>query len=337
MAIGHVILREFHLDRSVPYFDDYARRYTDLPMLVRLVRRDGRLCAGAAAARRRFRRRSGRGQQPGMENGGVRRGRQAGRAAGLGRLPLGRAGQMEPRGQGEPRRATSSLRLSLAGDDAIARGRLPLFRRHAPPTASPPPTHPDVLTRNVPVRSLALKDGETLVATVFDLLCANYGLDRGLGGDNVAHRLRRRQALHPGLGRARHRRAARRTSSMSRANSPTNAEKTNGRSMVILGAGLNHWYHMDMAYRGIINLLVLCGCVGQSRRRLVALCRPGKAAPADRLGCRSPSRSTGAARRASRTRTSFFYAHTDQWRYETLNVVGNPVADRAGRRLERQR
>ena len=44
----------------------------------------------------------------------------------------------------------------------------------------------------------------------------------------------------------------------------TNAEKTNGRSMVILGAGLNHWYHMDMAYRGIINLLVLCGCIGQS-------------------------------------------------------------------------
>ena len=44
----------------------------------------------------------------------------------------------------------------------------------------------------------------------------------------------------------------------------SNAEKTNGRSMVILGAGLNHWYHMDMAYRGIINLLVLCGCVGQS-------------------------------------------------------------------------
>ena len=42
MAIGHVILREFHLDRTVPYFADYVRRYTDLPMLVRLVRKDGR-------------------------------------------------------------------------------------------------------------------------------------------------------------------------------------------------------------------------------------------------------------------------------------------------------
>ncbi len=27
-----------------------------------------------------------------------------------------------------------------------------------------------------------LADGEALRATVFDLLCANYGLDRGLGG-----------------------------------------------------------------------------------------------------------------------------------------------------------
>ena len=43
MAMGHVILREFHLDRAVPYFEDYVRRYTDMPMLVRLVERNGRL------------------------------------------------------------------------------------------------------------------------------------------------------------------------------------------------------------------------------------------------------------------------------------------------------
>src|SRR3546814_2461493 len=46
----------------------------------------------------------------------------------------------------------------------------------------------------------------------------------------------------------------------------SNAEVTKGKSMVILGAGLNHWYHMDMNYRGIINLLVMCGCVGQAGR-----------------------------------------------------------------------
>ena len=44
----------------------------------------------------------------------------------------------------------------------------------------------------------------------------------------------------------------------------TNAEKTNGRSMIIIGAAMNHWYHADMNYRGVINMLVMCGCVGQS-------------------------------------------------------------------------
>src|SRR6266542_4335471 len=36
MAMGHVILKEFYFDKRSAYFDDYARRYTDLPMLVML-------------------------------------------------------------------------------------------------------------------------------------------------------------------------------------------------------------------------------------------------------------------------------------------------------------
>ena len=54
--------------------------------------------------------------------------------------------------------------------------------------------------------------------------------------------------------------------------------------MVIIGAAMNHWYHADMNYRGVINMLVMCGCVGPVRRRLGALCRAGEAAPAGRLG-----------------------------------------------------
>jgi nitrate reductase alpha subunit len=42
------------------------------------------------------------------------------------------------------------------------------------------------------------------------------------------------------------------------------ADKTKGRSMIIVGAALNHWYHMDMNYRRLINMLMMCGCVGQS-------------------------------------------------------------------------
>ena len=42
LAMGHVILREYHLDRQADYFEDYVRKYSDMPMLVRLEQRDGR-------------------------------------------------------------------------------------------------------------------------------------------------------------------------------------------------------------------------------------------------------------------------------------------------------
>ncbi|HAP82289.1 MAG TPA: nitrate reductase subunit alpha, partial [Enterobacteriaceae bacterium] len=46
LAMGHVMLREFHLDRPSQYFTDYVRRYTDMPMLVMLEERDGFWAAG---------------------------------------------------------------------------------------------------------------------------------------------------------------------------------------------------------------------------------------------------------------------------------------------------
>src|SRR3546814_3836127 len=46
MAMGHVILKEFHLDRTTPYFADYTRRYTDMPFLVRLEKRRDAFVAG---------------------------------------------------------------------------------------------------------------------------------------------------------------------------------------------------------------------------------------------------------------------------------------------------
>jgi nitrate reductase alpha subunit len=37
MAMGHVILKEFFVDRQVPFFADYVKTYTDLPFLVTLT------------------------------------------------------------------------------------------------------------------------------------------------------------------------------------------------------------------------------------------------------------------------------------------------------------
>jgi anaerobic selenocysteine-containing dehydrogenase len=43
---------------------------------------------------------------------------------------------------------------------------------------------------------------------------------------------------------------------------------------------MNHWYHMDMNYRGVINMLVMCGCVGQSGGGWSHYVGPGEAASA---------------------------------------------------------
>jgi nitrate reductase alpha subunit len=39
LAMAHVILREFYVERRTPYFDEYARRTTDMPFLVTLRER----------------------------------------------------------------------------------------------------------------------------------------------------------------------------------------------------------------------------------------------------------------------------------------------------------
>ncbi|MCK1823329.1 molybdopterin-dependent oxidoreductase, partial [Streptomyces sp. XM83C] len=46
LAMGHVVLREFFVERETPFFADYVRRFTDLPFLVTLRERDGAYVPG---------------------------------------------------------------------------------------------------------------------------------------------------------------------------------------------------------------------------------------------------------------------------------------------------
>ena len=41
-----------------------------------------------------------------------------------------------------------------------------------------------------------------------------------------------------------------------------NAVDTNGRSMIIVGAGINHWFNSDTIYRAVLNLVLLVGAQG---------------------------------------------------------------------------
>ena len=51
MAMGHVILKEFFVERETPYFQQYVRKNTDLPCLVTLRERERCLCRRSLFAR----------------------------------------------------------------------------------------------------------------------------------------------------------------------------------------------------------------------------------------------------------------------------------------------
>ena len=333
MAMGHVILREFFLDRQVPYFQDYCRRYTDIPMLVRL-RRDGDRWVPD-----RYLRQSDLPNAPKSDRAAWKTVAIA-EDSGAIVVPQGAIGYRWPQ-DGEPAgrwnleakdgETGADVRLALSlidrRDDVVA-AAFPYFggkpHEHFPGNDQ----GGDVLTRNVPVRKIAVADGEVVVATVFDLLCANYGLDRGLGGagaksfdDNLPY-TPAWQAAITGV-------AAEEAIAVARGFAET-AEKTKGRSMVIIGAGMNHWYHQDMGYRSIINMLMMCGTIGVSGGGFAHYVGQEKLRPqtgwtmlAFALDWVRPPRHMNG--------TSFFYAHSDQWRYEKLDVAEllSPLADPA--------
>ncbi len=333
MAMGHVILREFHLDRQVPYFTDYARRYTDLPMLVRLERQGERWVPGRFVRASDFDGALTQSERAEWKTVGfdARSGKVVVPNGSIGFRWEGGADRrwnIEARDAGSGDEIELALSLLERRDD-VAPVAFPYFGGIETPHFSHSAQGGDVLVRKVPVKRMQLADGEILVASVFDLLCANYGLDRGLGDDRVARSYEDDVPYTPAWQSRITGVKAEDVITVAR-QFADNAEKTGGKSMVIIGAAMNHWYHSDMNYRGVINLLMLCGCVGKSgggwahyvgQEKL----RPqtGWTALAFALDWYRPPRQQNS--------TSFFYAHTDQWRYEKLDVKGilSPLADPA--------
>ena len=327
MAMGHVILTEWHRDGKSEYFNDYVRRYTDFPFLVRLESKNGRLVAGRFVRASDFPDGLGQTNNPDWKAAVIDDATGAPVAiTGTIGYRWGEQGKWNLEGRDGATGAEITPRLSLKkADGETAEVAFPYFGGQRHPGFQHT-DHDDILERRVPVARLALKDGETLVATVFDLFLANYGVDRGLGGGGVAASFDDDVPYTPawqekitGVARAKVIAVAREFAD--------NAHKTKGKSMVILGAAINHWYHGDMIYRGIINLLAMCGCIGQSgggwshyvgQEKL----RPqtGWAPLAFALDWARPPRQMNS--------TSFFYAHSNQWRYEKLGVdeIVSPLA-----------
>jgi nitrate reductase alpha subunit len=297
LAMGHVILREFYVERQVPYFEDYARRFTDLPMLVTLREHEG------AWVPDRFLRASDLDSEE--------------------ELPEWKPVVLDER-TGEPAVPTGSVGHRYASADEgrwnLALGdldpALTLLGRGRPVEVDLPRF--DVgeteggssMRRGVP----ALDLGGRLVTTVFDLLLAQYGVARaGLPGDWPAGYddpqpcTAAWQEEITSVDRHDCVRVAREFA--------RNAERTRGRSMIAMGAGTNHWFHSDQVYRSFLALILLCGCQGVNGGGWAHYVGQEKVRPL--AGWQTVAFATDWMRPPRhQAGTPFFYLATDQWRYE---------------------
>ncbi|MGZ4779408.1 MAG: molybdopterin-dependent oxidoreductase, partial [Thermoanaerobaculia bacterium] len=299
MAVGHVLLKEFHIARRVEYFDDYLRKYSDGPFLVELIRDDdggyrpGPMLRSSSIAETRD------------EELGEWKLLVFDEELKL-RMPQGTVGHRWQKKKGqwnlESRDARTGEeykpRLTLRGaSDEVVPIRIDDFSEPGPPKT---------LLRNAPARRVETVNGPRLVTTAFDVLLAQYGVEcdstdatqpftpawqeqfTGVSADDVI-----RFAHEFG----------------------NTAEQTNGRCMIIMGAGVNHWYHNNLIYRACITALMLTGCIGKSGGGWNHYVGQEKLVPIASWAPIAFAQDWGGPPRLQNT-PSFHYMHSDQWRYD---------------------
>jgi len=275
LAMGQVILQEFFVERTTPYFDGYVKRYTDLPFLVRIEDgRPGKLLTAEDVP-----------EHVAEENAAFKP-VLLDYLTGHTVVPNGTLGHRF----GETGEGRWNLDLGRVQPTLSLRGRetveitLPLFGEV---DGSPGET-----TASVPVHRVA---GHT-VTTVYELMLARYAGYTPEWQEQVT-----------GVPAAAVRRIARELA--------RNSEESRGRSMILMGAGTNHWFHSDTIYRAFLALTTLTGCqgvngggwahyVGQEKVRPVT----GHAHIANALDWSRPPRNM--------IQTAYWYLHADQFRYD---------------------
>ncbi|MCK6579392.1 MAG: nitrate reductase subunit alpha [Anaerolineae bacterium] len=304
MAVNHVILKEFYVERQVPYFLNYLKQYTDSPFLVELVPGQDGYQAGQLLRANRV------APYQEVENGDWKL-LVFDNTRGQPRMPKGTLGFRWQQKEGQ-----WNLKMEDGLDDSPIDPTLTFRDEHdeIAQTAFYEFAKGKVSLRGVPIKYIETGEGRVPVTTVFDLLMAQFGVDRGLGGDYATSYDEADtpytpawQEQYTGIGRETVTRLAREFAS--------NAEATEGRSMIIIGASINHWYNNNLAYRAPITSLILCGCcgrngggmnhyVGQEKLSLVA---PWTSL-AFALDWTKPPR--------LQQSPTWHYVNSDQWRYE---------------------
>ncbi len=305
MAVNHVLLKEFHVDKKVPYFIDYAKKYTDGPFLVELHEDDGVYEAGQLL-------RSGRLDRYSSEEHGEWKFLMWDEASSQPKMPMGSVGHRWGKEKGKWNLTLKDgvdgseikpMLSFLESSDNVLSVRFDDFGEGRS------------LVREVPVKYITTSDGKkAIVTTVYDLLMAQYGVSRGLKGDYPTDYDDERFQFTPawsekytGIGRKDLLQFAHEWGST--------AEHTNGKCTIIIGAGINHWYHGNLMYRAGIHALMFCGCVGVNGGGLGHYVGQEKLAPGEPWGAIAFAKDWYPASRQQNA-PSWHYVNTDQWRYE---------------------
>ena len=300
LAVNHVILREYYHDRQSRYFNDYLKRFTDMPFLVKIE--SGRPNRYLRAKDLRTYRH--------VENGDWKLlvwDRNSDQA----RMPKGTIGFRWA--QAELGKWNLTLKDGMTDEDLD-------------PELSFRDVHDAVVEvefddfasaktnrRGVPARWVDTGDGRLLVTTVFDLVNAQFGVNRGLPGaypagyDEEVPFTPAWQEKYTGIHRDTLLRFARQWAE--------NGEKTGGKNLVIIGAGVNHWYHNNLLYRAAITALMLTGSVGVNGGGLAHYVGQEKVVSQASWSAIAFAADWGKVPRQQNT-PSFHYVHSDQWRYE---------------------
>jgi len=303
MAANHVILKEFYVDKQVPYFVNYLKENTDMPFLIELEQDGDGYKAG------RYVRANTVKRYKDVENGEwkflVHDAKQD-----APRMPKGAVGDRWSQEKGK-----WNIKMEDGLDDSPIEPTLSFLGSQDETVDVAFYEFAEKVTamRGVPAKWIETEGGKKLVTTVFDLVIAQFGVGRGLPGDypqsydEVGAYTPAWQESYTGIGRDTVVRLAREFAA--------NAEATNGKSMIIIGASINHWYNNNLAYRAPIYALILCGCcgvngggmnhyVGQEKLTLVA---PWTSL-AFALDWQKPPR--------QQQSPTWHYVNSDQWRYE---------------------
>ncbi|CAH2715811.1 Respiratory nitrate reductase 1 alpha chain [Neobacillus rhizosphaerae] len=317
-AMTHVILKEFYVDKKTDYFFEYAQKYTDLPYLITLKQN------GSAYISDRFLTASDLGmpfthaewktavidQQTGkivIPNGSIGH-------------RWGNKGQWNLLQQDEQGNPFEPELTVLGQEDHIVDIDFPFFDRDETRTFSRP----------VPVKKVVKASGEEIyVTTVFDLMLAHYGVNREELGKGKSFSYEDPQPYTPawqekytGIDKKLVVKIAREFAE--------NAVDTKGRSMIIMGAGINHWFNGDTIYRSILNLVLLTGSQGVNGGGWAHYVGQEKCRVPEGWGTIAFGRDWSMPPRLQNA-TSFYYFATDQWRYEEtkMNELASPLVKKA--------